>query len=673
MEDFLRSAQRLANEARTRSARLELVERIRGLEAVGKIGEALRVLNAESGKLPEDLELVDFRRRLAERLDRDRADQILAEKVRHVEEALANKQSDRAGTILTELRRTHPSDPLVSRLDQRYRQQLEETRIQHEAEEIEKSLAAQNLDRAKALLDTAIKLHPSEPPFLPLQQKLDSERMIVNGVAQAKRLLEESKPDLAEDSVRFLLNLRGDHPAIRALQKEIEAARLRLKKEHQKLLSNLAGKLTNGYFEDVLAIAGRSMAQYPDDQELRTYIDRATIGIRDVQRRKPLTLANAEPLRTDPSVETAKSPSKPSIWIAAAVTILTVIAGGAVWLMHSGPPARNPPSTARKWRLSPETLSLGWQVGQRELTTAEVALIDAIPGTEFVASPENDWVSMAAQHVNAPGPLKVVVSPATLTPGRHHSRIQVKALEGGEARIVDVYLTVLPPTEKVKPAESSLQVAPSSILFRHRHGEMAPEAKTVNVLGQGVSGFRIAILLGADWVAVDRSYGLVPGILHIRPNTVSLGAGEHTGMIQLTSVQSPTVVTRIAVKIHVEAATKLPESKIPEIPPPVKPYTPGPNLPKPGPYSGDLRGNIAWRGHFSPGQRLVIGGRSVEEGGGSVEGQLPGDTAVILKVLTPGVRIETEPSPENRYSRFVLVNTGTTSLRYLQIRWEVKQ
>ena len=689
IEELRGSAQRLGTEARLRESRHALLERVRTLEAAGQRAEALRVLDGEISHYSGDAELADVRRSLLDRLERERQEHILADKVRQVEAALTANQLDRAAVMLSDLQRTHPAESALPRLSERLRQVQDENDIVRSTEEIQKALTAQNLNRAGELLATALRNRPQEPRFLKLQQQVDAEQSIAESVAQAYRLLAENKPDLAETSARALLTLRNDHAAIRKLRGDIETARQKLQKEHQKTLAELAAKLAKGQFEDVIAISGRSLTLNPEDQELRNYIDRAEIGLRDAQRQRQAQLVEAErrqaeaeaarrraampapvPIQLQPA-QPPMSSGPPLVWIAVAVLLAASLAGGGYWAWWS---TTSRPSNA--WRLTTEKLSLRWQIGQPDLATAEVGVVGAKPGEEFIASSETPWLNLVATQIQTPEAFRAVLSPGKLEPGTYQGRMVVKNAAGSRSQGVQVELTVAARTvkpDKQEQTESSIRVDVSELQFQVRRGDATAEAKAIRVTGTGVSTVRVSIPLGADWFTVDRPDGVLPATLWIRPKSGALGIGQHTGMVQITSAQNQAVVTRVNVKIRVEEAVKPvdppPVVKPPVIEPKIEPVVP-PKLPDRSLYTGPSSGKISWSlGELAPGQSLTLGPTGVLDGGkGIVRGRLPGEIPVEVEVKPPTVTAEVDSA----YRRVVIVNKGTTAVRAIEISWKVK-
>lgn len=692
MQELLQSAQRLDSEARLREGRQRLLERLRGLEAASQIEEALRVLDAESARYAGDAELGDLRRRFAERLGRERDERVLADKIRQVETALTGEQLERAGAMLADLRRTHPHEPAVPRLSERLRQLEEESQTRKTAEGIEKALAAQNLKQAEELLTGALRSRPQEPRFVKLQQLLDAERSLAESVAQAYVLLRDEQPELAEASVRALLTLRTDHPLIWKLRKDIEAAQKKAQKERQKTLAELASKLAKGQFEDVLAISGRSLTRHPNDPEFRNYIDRAEVGMREAQRQRQAQMAEAERREAEAAAQRRKaaqekaalaaaavpgavaepaSAGKPLLWVGAAVLASVLLGGGGYlgWKQWKGGSAKP------TWQLSAEKLSLRWQIGQPDLATAEVQLVGAVAGEEFLASSEAPWLNLVTQRVQAPEAIRAVLSPGALAPGSHRGRIVVKAAEGERSRAVEVELIVVPRAVKAEPSNETVRVDRAELEFRYRRGDVAPAAKAVRVNGTGVAGVRVTVPVGGDWLTVDRTDGVLPMTLQVAPKVTGLGVGAHTGLVQIVASHNNAVVTRVAVKMVVEEAVKVPEPVVATNPPPKVAPTPAPApaVAPGGVYQGELKGRVTWTGELAAGAKLTIDGGSVVEGGGSLKGRLPGDIGVTLQVMPPTVKVEVAPGAENRHLRMVLVNTASTAVRFVQVQWAVRQ
>jgi hypothetical protein len=114
-----------------------------------------------------------------------------------------------------------------------------------------------------------------------------------------------------------------------------------------------------------------------------------------------------------------------------------------------------------------------------------------------------------------------------------------------------------------------------------------------------------------------------------------------------------------------------PPKKQPD-PPKELPKDPPPQLPG-GTYAGLRRGNITWVGELGPGQRITITKDGVTSGGGTANGQIfTGDVPINVEVRTQGIKLESAPSPADRYSKMVLVNQSTSAISLIQVRWTVR-
>jgi len=359
-----------------------------------------------------------------------------------------------------------------------------------------------------------------------------------------------------------------------------------------------------------------------------------------------------------------------------AVFLGVCVAGGGAYSVWRAKTSTVTP--VKTWKLTTEKLSLRWQIGHPDLATAEVGVVGADAGEEFIASSETPWLNLVSTQVLAPEAFRAVLSPGKLEPGTYQGRMVVKNTEGTRTRSVLVELVELPRavnSEKTEQTESSIRGDVAEVQFQVRRGDASADAKSVKVTGAGVTAFRVSIPLGADWVTVDRPDGLLPATLLIRPKAAGLGVGQHTGMVQIASAQNPTVVTRVNVKIRVEEFAK-PVDPPPITKPPVTEPKPEPPPNKPldrTQYSGALSGTISWFGDLAPGQKLTLGPTGVMDGGGRVSrGKLPGEIAVVLDVKPPTVLVESPPAADNSYGRMVLVNKGATAVRSIEIRWNIK-
>jgi hypothetical protein len=110
-----------------------------------------------------------------------------------------------------------------------------------------------------------------------------------------------------------------------------------------------------------------------------------------------------------------------------------------------------------------------------------------------------------------------------------------------------------------------------------------------------------------------------------------------------------------------------------ELPKEIPKETPQPPPPS-GTYGGPKRGNFTWVGELAAGQKLVITKDGVTSGGGSIgRGLFPGDVQISVEIQTQGIRVESPPSPADRFSRLVLVNQSAATISLVQVRWLVRE
>jgi len=180
----------------------------------------------------------------------------------------------------------------------------------------------------------------------------------------------------------------------------------------------------------------------------------------------------------------------------------------------------------------------------------------------------------------------------------------------------------------------------------------------------------------------------MPAVISVSVNAEGLAPGPYQGEVIITAEGLPDVMRRVPVALRVREPDRPVISQIPpQVDPPKKQPDPPPpkelpkELPKETPptptpggtYAGLRRGNITWVGDLAPGQKITITKDGATSGGGTASGQMfTGDVAINVEVRTQGVRLESAPSPANRFSSMVLVNQSSSAISFVQIRWTVR-
>lgn len=194
--------------------------------------------------------------------------------------------------------------------------------------------------------------------------------------------------------------------------------------------------------------------------------------------------------------------------------------------------------------VSPTTLAFTYTQGGALPGTQTIAVSGAPSFT--AAAHTNDggaWLKVAPASGSGNASLTVTADPTGLAAGVYGGSITVTPASG-VAQTVTVTLTV--------SVVSGLTVAPNSLAFAYRTGDVAPTAQTLAVSALGTPATFTATASSDGWLSVTPDAGSTPATLTVSVDPANLGAGNYTGSIVVSGGSGSAPVT-IAVTLSVTA------------------------------------------------------------------------------------------------------------------------
>lgn len=725
---LLDSIERGLSEQQARKKKEAILGTARTLEGQGNDAAALAAIDEGLLVFKGDPELFSARTALAARAaERQRAGDISArmEKISHAIDSgqyeVARREIDDAARQLgdqTNLRRLSDELDLKRRMAE----------LDLTAQGIEQLLAKGSIVEAKHRLQEALAAHPRNARLLRVQQTVESESVFLEVLERAEQHLSTRRLDLAETGLRGAAAMKPGDPKIVALTQRLAAEREKVAGERARTLrkaQELAGRTS---FDEAATLLRGLLDANPDDAEAvaamdelnrarGAHIKRQTYATRlnDLEAKRKAdkpqqvkeaaavllaefpgdTQAHSLMLWADQRLQAIGATSLQSgvppaagmgtgVKAGLALGLLIAIGGGSMLLL------RNAKEANSAWTVSTDKMTFQWRMGEGLPEPKQIALSSTGGAVPLKALSTAAWLTVDPGQTATPGQFAVAISPASLTPGEYKAKVTLEAT-GAEpkSREVNIALRILPRAgQTVTPQGNSLATDLDLLTFEVRQGSAHSDSKVLRVRGTGVNRISVATRGRGSWLRISPVSSGMPATISVSVSAEGLAPGPYQGEVILSAEGLPDVIHRVPVSLRVRETDRPVISQNPPQPDPPKKQPDPPKeqpkeqpkeLPKDPPqlpggtYAGLRRGNITWVGELAPGQKITITKDGVASGGGTANGQIfTGDVPINVEVRTQGVKLESAPSPADRFSRMVLVNQSTSSISLIQVRWTVR-
>ncbi|MFN0103292.1 MAG: protein kinase domain-containing protein [Bryobacteraceae bacterium] len=725
---LLDSIERGLTEQQSRKKREEILGGARTLEGQGKDADALAALDEGLRLFNGDPELFSARAALAVRAaERQRAGDISA-RLDRIAKSIDGGQFEIARREIDDARRQGGDETNLRRLHEELelRQRLAELDLT--ARKIEQLMAKGAVAEAKRSLEQALAAHPRDARLLRLQQTAESESVFVEALERVEHHLTSRRLDLAETALRSAAAMKPGDDKVAKLNQRLAKEREKLAGERAKTLKKAQELVARSSFDEAASLLRGLLDANPDDKEAMSALDelnsargahikRQTYATRvnDLEAKRKadqpqLVKEGAAVLLAEfPGDTQARSlmdwadqrlhaigassihepilPQGISAGVRAGLVlgVLLAIAAGLLLIL------RGPKDGVAAWSASTDKMTFQWRMGEGLPEPKQIALSSAGGAVSLKAASSALWLTVDPGNTATPGQFSVAISPASMAAGDYKGKVTLEATGAQpKTRSVDVTLRILPRAgQKVTPEGNSISADTDLLAFEVPQGLKQSDSKLIRVRGTGVGRITVAARGRGSWLRVSPAVSGVPAVISVSVSAEGLAPGPYQGEVIIAAEGMTGVMQRVPVSLRVREPERPPISqtkpipdppkKEPDPPPPVKeppkelpketvpPPTPG------GTYAGLRRGNITWVGELAPGGKITISKDGVVSGGGNARGQFfTGDVAINVEVRTQGVRLESAPSPADRFSRMVLVNQSTSAISLVQIRWNVR-
>ncbi len=202
--------------------------------------------------------------------------------------------------------------------------------------------------------------------------------------------------------------------------------------------------------------------------------------------------------------------------------------------------------------LNPGSLSFTATLGAGKPATQTVAVGSTGAALIYTAAANASWLSVtpASGTTAANGTLTIGVDPTGLAAGSYTGSIAVSSPGAGNSpQTINVALTVQPGT---------ISAPTTTLTFNQLAGGSAPAAQTIAVTGTpGALNFAAAASQNTPWLTVTPANGTTPGNVQVSVNAGSLGVGQYTGSVTITSAGSAGSPITVPVVLNVTASQTL--------------------------------------------------------------------------------------------------------------------
>jgi len=678
---------RNAKEAKERRQRKEEVEQGRAEAdrriSQGDFDQAIELLEALARRFPQDLGLAEELRSAKER----KAKAALREKYsRGVEEAQGLQAEGRledAIRLYESLLKERPGDPALTEglrsagIAQRTKAEEERKQVyQREFEKAER-LGRENCDAGLRAAENLLKQFPGDRRIEELRQRLletKKLRGIDEQITQLEKLWRKSDTAAVQETAERILGQRED-PRARQYLEWAKEARVNAEREAPSVPPARAKRQVWPWaalpIVLVLAVAlvywltHSSAASLVADSVHLTFTWKSgapppaprKIAITSKGAAANWTVSAAadwmKAVRigtgSAAEVEVSIDPSKirPGQYTAP----LTISGGGIIQMVNvslSVEAATGPPS---ELTLSQTELPIFWKIGTTPPEPQKVTITAKGASTAWtVTNPEQDWLK--AERVG-PAEVRIAVNTTRLAPQQYFGPVLITG--GGITRVINIKLTVEPAAgpspQQQHSVQPSLKVDPAHLSFLWIVGKDRPAAQKISVVAQGpATDWKAAS--GAEWLSLSQSGTGSSGEVKVEAGMENPRLGDFPGQIEITggglkqqvsvslSVQPPTDET--LVNCHAG-------------------------------YLGYNKGILIWSGNLAPTATLWLAEhyKKFFQPGGTWAGQeLPG-CAVELRPPA-NITIEEPPKSENNFGRVLLRNNSSEPVRSIRLEWQIK-
>lgn len=193
---------------------------------------------------------------------------------------------------------------------------------------------------------------------------------------------------------------------------------------------------------------------------------------------------------------------------------------------------------------TPESLAFRMPQGGPLPAAQQVRVSTAAPAG-FLASSNQQWLSVTPSASSAPSVLMVSVTSANLPPGTYNGIITIATTgSASTARGIAVNLVVEAPPPIVSPGAISVSIQQG----------LAPPSPQLLTLS-GVSGVPFTVTgVTASWLEVTPRSGTVPAQLRVTLNTSALAVGSYSGIISILTDNRNNLTASVSVVVFADPA-----------------------------------------------------------------------------------------------------------------------
>jgi len=719
---LLESLERVFSEQQARKKKEQILSNARTLEGQGNDAEALAALDAGLESFHGDPELFAARNALAARsAERQRAGAVSA-RLSRISQAIDSGQFEAARHEIDEATRQLGDQTNLRRLSDELEVKVRLAELESTAQGIEQLLAQGSIAEAKARLETSLAAHPRNARLLRVQQSVEAESVYLEALQRIEQHLNTRRFDLAETGLRGAAGMKPGDPKLAAITQRLAVEREKAASERAKTLKKAKELVGRTSFDEAAALLRGLLDANPDDAEAVAALDelksargahikRQTYATRLNELEAKRKADKPQQVKEAAAVMLAEFPGDPQVrslmqWAderlqaigatsiqsavpqpggmgtgvkaGLALGILIAIGGGSMLMLR-------PKDGKSAWTVSTEKMSFQWRLGEALPEPKQIALSSTGGTVPLKAVSTAPWLTVDPGETATPGQFAVAISPATLTPGDYTAKVTLETTAAEpKSREVNIALRILPRAEQpVTKQGNSLATDLDLLTFEVRQGSGPSDSKVLHVRGTGVIRINVTARGRGSWLRISPTSAGVPATVSVSVSAEGLAPGPYQGEVIIAADGLPDVIHRVPVALRVREIERPVISQNPPVDPPKKQPDPPKEQPKEQPkenppqlpggtYAGLRRGNITWVGELGPGQRITITKDGVASGGGTANGPLfTGDVPINVEVRTQGIKLESAPSPADRYSRMVLVNQSTSSISLIQVRWTV--
>jgi serine/threonine-protein kinase len=321
-----------------------------------------------------------------------------------------------------------------------------------------------------------------------------------------------------------------------------------------------------------------------------------------------------------------------------------------------------PEATQTQLLIQPLELSFSYQRGGTIPPAKSLQLAGKPADETWLIAGSASWIKVPSGRIGD-GSIAVEVDPQKLKPGEYTGVVTVSSKRNLVTPVTaNIRLTVSPEGTPPPPPPSELQIQPLVLSFSYQRGGQAPTPKSLQLTGKP-AGETWVIAASDAWIkAPSEKIGDGPLSILVDPQKGSLGPGEHSGTVTVSSRRNPATRVQVSVRLTIQDAT-----------PPALPSVDCHSAD----YHGVNNGEVRWPGTLMPGQAVTIDRNNAVVAGpaGATQkatgGSIPG-CDVSVNAITTGIQITEFPTAANRFGTVTMTNTSQQAVPNPRFQWRVK-